>query len=121
MLYTSRDYLQQRGTPETPQDAQSHLCIVIGAETWKRTEIWLMGGESNRLCSPDRLSARASSDAREGLGIAMLPPNVVVQPLFRAGLVEFIPERMGTAAHVLATTADRATSAKCRRLIAEVL
>ncbi len=58
--------------------------------------------------------------AREDLGIAMLPRNIVVQPLFGAGLVRVLPEWAGTAAHILAITADRATSAKGRRLIGAV-
>lgn len=124
MLYASHGYLQQRGTPEKPEDLQSHPCIRHWSgeveEHWdlahgRRKQTVALAG--SMVCSSVLGCAQA---AREDVGIAMLPRYIVVQPLFGAGLVRVLPEWTGTAAHILAITADRAISAKGRRLIGAV-
>ena len=124
MLYASQAYVGQRGTPKSPQDLPEHLCIRHWSgevETqWdlfhgRRKESVLLAGST--VCSSVLACAQA---AREDLGIAMLPAQFAVQPLFGGGLVRVLPRWVGTTAHILAITSDRTLSAKARGVIAAI-
>ena len=124
MLYASQAYLQQCGTPTKPRDLRAHRCIRHWsgeADTqWdlfqrrRKQSVTLAG---SMVCSSVLACAQA---AREGMGIAMLPAQFAVQPLFGAGLIRVLPQWTGAAAHILAISADRTLSAKTRKLIAAV-
>ena len=124
VLYASQAYLQRRGTPIQPEDLQAHLCIRHWSgdvETqWdlfhgRRKQSVVLAGST--VCSSVLACAQS---AREDLGIAMLPAQLAVQPLFGGGLVRILPQWTGTTAHILAITADRTSSAKTRKLVTAV-
>ncbi len=124
MLYASQAYLQKRGTPKTPQDLQAHLPICHWSGEVE-TQWDLFHGRTKQSVSLAGLTVCSSvlacaQAAREDLGIAMLPAQFAVQPLFGAGLVRVLPQWTGTTAHILAITSDRTLSAKARMLIAAV-
>lgn len=124
MLYASQAYVQRQGAPEKPLDLRAHLCIRHWSgdvETYwdlshvRRRESVPLAGST--VCSSVLACAQA---AREDLGIAMLPMQFAVQPLFGAGLVRILPQWTGATAHILAITADRTLPARTRQLIAAV-
>lgn len=122
MLYASKTYLKQRGTPARPQDLREHSCIrhihVQGAEKlWnlhqgRRCESVILGGvaASNSIIV-------CSQAAREHLGIAMLPLHLASHPSFGAGLTRVLPEWEGDKAKVFALSASRVLPAKTEELI----
>jgi DNA-binding transcriptional LysR family regulator len=87
LLCASPQYLVQRGTPQTPEDLQSHNCLLYGY--FSRGGQWKLmgpGGEkpvpvAGTFCSNNG-EALAIATA-QGLGIALLP-QFIIEPYLEA-------------------------------------
>ena len=113
ILCAAPAYLEQRGTPQVPDDLQSHACLLLGSQP---AGSWLLAGGvievSGPLSSPDSQTIHAAACA--GLGIARLPGVLIAAAVERGALVPVLPacprpdttlyiraERPSTAARVL--------------------
>lgn len=93
LICASHQYLIQRGTPQTPEDLQSHNCLLYGYfSTGGQWKLMGPGGEktvpvAGTFCSNNG-EALAIATA-QGLGIALLP-QFIIEPYLEAQKLEII-------------------------------
>jgi DNA-binding transcriptional LysR family regulator len=93
LVGASRHYLEQHGTPKSPEDLASHDCVGIGS--W---DSWVFEGEKGRIVVPARIVVRyrtlvgAANAVSAGIGLAPLPLIYFHDPVFRSGLVPILTE-----------------------------
>lgn len=100
IVVASPRYLAKRGTPEVPEDLQSHDCILYGVEP-DRTRWKLAGPRGERTV---RVNGVVRSDdlafmralAVEGGGVALSPQAHVHKALARGALRRILPEWRGS-------------------------
>lgn len=93
VLVASPDYLERRGSPDTPDDLDAHACLVVGT-----LDLWTFqgsgGGAVVRRVSPAlRINdGEAVRDAaRAGLGIALMATWCAADELRAGELVPVLP------------------------------
>jgi len=95
-LFASPEYLARQGAPTEPELLQSKDCLVISGQTNKA--LWRLRGPRGTFEVPvtGRLAANAVRPimvaARAGLGIALLPLNLVERDLAERRLVRSLPD-----------------------------
>lgn len=76
-VVASPDYLQRRGTPETPDDLDDHDCVVVGPASAAGTWVVTTPSGPETVAIRGRVAANHLSAARHmaqtGLGLAQLP------------------------------------------------
>lgn len=94
-IYASRSYLKKHGTPQTPEDLESHQFILFKRfmsrvfriqEGRKKTALVYKG----RITVDDMLSARDFAIA--GQGIAVLPDFVAREAVANGSLIQLLPK-----------------------------
>jgi DNA-binding transcriptional LysR family regulator len=94
-MFASPDYLERRGRPRTLDDLQQHECLCFGGRDGKLP--WLLVGPGGArtvsvkgpITSDDMIFLRESACA--GLGIALIPMDIVVAALKEGRLVRVLP------------------------------
>ncbi|EEA02941.1 transcriptional regulator, LysR family [Burkholderia sp. H160] len=117
-LYASPDYLERSGEPGKPADLEQHDCFgILKAGAWTllngtRTETVSVGGRFtlNSVGMARRL-------ATLGMGIVLVPEEIVADELVSGRLRRIMPEWHGTPQPVYAMTETRLLPAKTQRFI----
>jgi DNA-binding transcriptional LysR family regulator len=102
VMVVSRNFLDQYGRPETPADLPKFNTVASTDDIFDGGARWTLTNLDNRTQQIELKPRLVTSDLRvrlqaavRGIGIAMLPEQVVVSPL-REGLVErVLPEWSG--------------------------
>lgn len=119
-LYASRAYLQQHGTPETPDALARHACIVVGSG---RSAVWSFKVRSHEthlaVSGPLRVDSYrlARSAAAEGVGIARLPTSFAKAMVASRELVPLLEETWQRATLYAVHAAGRPAPPKIRAFI----
>ncbi len=91
-LYASPNYLQQHGTPTTPEDLTDHECYGI----LKSVEHWVFDGWDEAIPVKGQLKANSISFIREillqDMGIARMPRVFCRNCVQQGELVELLPD-----------------------------
>jgi DNA-binding transcriptional LysR family regulator len=118
ILLASPVYLEQRGTPQLPQDLAGHECILM-----PRIKAWRLsnGTATVETGVQGRLLLNSNSMIRGlaalGQGIALMPEKIASQELADGQLVRVLPEWQGVPISVYAITETRLLPAKTQRFI----
>ncbi|SQC87283.1 LysR family transcriptional regulator [Klebsiella pneumoniae] len=96
VICATEAYLQQHGTPYTPQDLRAHSCISLGRNA-RRCALEVPSGRQNRnganLRAVRRQPYRVRLDAvRQHLGIGSLPLFTAREALANGDIVQVLPE-----------------------------
>ena len=124
-LYASPDYLDQHGTPKTPQELPAHACLVMG-EAAPTHHYWQFakGDEKTALdIAPPPHSSMTSSALRQWprTGIALLPEYAAYDALKNGAPVTVLEKWLGPVSELSAIyPSRRGATAKVRLLIDEV-
>ena len=92
-LAASREYLQQRGTPQSPADLAAHDFVALGS-----INSLLPASLKGKLGTPPRIALRYRSTGdvvnaiTAGIGVGPVPEVIFEDPLFREILVPIFPE-----------------------------
>ncbi|WP_329766049.1 LysR family transcriptional regulator [Stenotrophomonas geniculata] len=102
LLVASPDYLQRRGTPQTLDDLQQHLCLPFVMPRTGRLAPWILRDDGRDMDWLPRSSIETSDDvlgvvslAEQGIGICQSYAFIVRERLMRGELVEVLPELRG--------------------------
>ena len=106
LAVASADYVQRRGVPQTVDALQDHACMRTFDGTWQPSSYWpLRDGSRVRvdgglMCNDISLLQRA---VQQGLGIAVLPRDLVADALDSGELVAVLEAEVGseTLGHVV--------------------
>jgi DNA-binding transcriptional LysR family regulator len=96
VLVAAPSYLQQHGTPQSPQELAAHACLVY-ASTGRVFDEWTFVGADGqyqiRVSGPIQINDGGAlvSSAVEGGGIALTSRRMVVDELAGGQLVELLP------------------------------
>lgn len=122
LLFASRAYLEERGTPRTIADLARHACIATrggeGTATWAlaRNRVTKRFSFEPRLYVSE--SSAAQRAARAGVGIAMLPEVLCAEDVAHGRLVRVLPRYEGQVGGVaLLYRAHRSVTAAIRTCI----
>jgi DNA-binding transcriptional LysR family regulator len=117
-LFASPRYIEQHGEPERPEDLQNRTCL-----TMSRSKEWVLGDgtETIRVSVGGRFRLNGVGMIRRlsalGMGIAMLPDEVVIDELERGQLRRVLSGWRGEPTSVYAMTETRLLPAKTQRFI----
>ena len=96
LLVASPDYLDRRGTPNTPDELLSHACLHHRYATSGKLEPWPIDGGHHSLRLPMTAVANTIEPliqmAEQGLGIACLPDLAIRHQLGAGTLVPLLDE-----------------------------
>ena len=102
LLVAAPDYLQRRGTPQTLDDLQQHLCLPFVMPRTGRLAPWIFRGDGRDVDWLPRSSIETSDDvlgvvslAEQGIGICQSYEFIVRERLQRGQLVEVLPQLRG--------------------------
>ncbi|WP_049470849.1 LysR family transcriptional regulator [Stenotrophomonas maltophilia] len=102
VLVASPDYLQRRGTPQTLDDLQQHLCLPFVMPRTGRLASWIFRDSGRDVDWLPRSSIETSDDvlgvvslAEQGIGICQSYAFIVRERLLRGQLVEVLPQLRG--------------------------
>ncbi len=120
-LYAATAYLALRGTPTQPADLVEHECIV--ARGAQRQALWRLQGdtESAEVVVRGRFMVNnvglMRTLAERGMGIAVLDPTLVREPVADGRLVQVLPAWSGQRLPVHAVMSSRLQPASVRALL----
>jgi DNA-binding transcriptional LysR family regulator len=102
LLVAAPDYLQRRGTPQTLDDLQQHLCLPFVMPRTGRLAPWIFRDDGRDVDWLPRSSIETSDDvlgvvslAEQGIGICQSYAFIVRERLLRGQLVEVLPQLRG--------------------------
>ncbi|WP_322547677.1 LysR family transcriptional regulator [Stenotrophomonas geniculata] len=102
VLVASPEYLQRRGTPQTLDDLQQHLCLPFVMPRTGRLAPWIFQDDGRDVDWLPRSSIETSDDvlgvvslAEQGIGICQSYAFIVRERLRRRQLVEVLPQLRG--------------------------
>ena len=102
LLVAAPDYLQRRGTPQTLDDLQQHLCLPFVMPRTGRLAPWIFRDGGRDVDWLPRSSIETSDDvlgvvslAEQGIGICQSYAFIVRERLQRGQLVEVLPQLRG--------------------------
>lgn len=102
LLVAAPDYLQRRGTPQTLDDLQQHLCLPFVMPRTGRLAPWVFCAGGRDVDWLPRSSIETSDDvlgvmslAEQGIGICQSYEFIVRERLQRGQLVEVLPQLRG--------------------------
>jgi DNA-binding transcriptional LysR family regulator len=102
LLVAAPDYLQRRGTPQTLDDLQQHLCLPFVMPRTGRLAPWIFRDGARDVDWLPRSSIETSDDvlgvvslAEQGIGICQSYEFIVRKRLQRGQLVEVLPQLRG--------------------------
>jgi len=102
VLVASPQYLQRRGTPQTLDDLQQHLCLPFVMPRTGRLAPWVFRDGGRDVDWLPRSSIETSDDvlgvvplAEQGIGICQSYAFIVRERLLRGELVEVLPQLRG--------------------------
>lgn len=102
LLVAAPDYLQRRGTPQTLDDLQQHLCLPFVMPRTGRLAPWVFREDGHDVDWVPRWSIETSDDmlgvvslAEQGMGICQSYDFIVRERLQRGQLVEVLPQLRG--------------------------
>ncbi|AKC80646.1 LysR family transcriptional regulator [Xanthomonas arboricola] len=117
-LFASPQYLQQHGVPDSPEALQRHECFSVSRQgnwTLKR------GAESIEIAATSRFNVNSVGMIRRlatlGMGIVLMPREIVADDLERGALEHVMPNWHGTPLSVYAITETRLLPAKTQRFV----
>lgn len=117
-LYASPGYLERSGEPSQPVELEQHECVSI-----LRTGVWTLhdGKNTVTVSVSSRFSLNSVGMIRRlatlGMGIILLPEEIVVDELVSGKLRRIMPQWRGTPQPVYALTETRLLPAKTQRFI----
>ncbi len=117
-IYTAPRYLAQHGTPNQPLELSQHECLyMLKANTWTLHN----GKQTKHVPVHARFTLNSMGMIRRltilGMGIAMLPAEMVADEVASGQLQRILPQWQGTAIPVYAMTETRLLPAKTQRFI----
>lgn len=117
-MYAAPSYLSQHGEPQQPKDLIQHQCLyMLKANTWELRN----DKQLHHIPVKSRFSFNSVGMVRRltglGLGIALLPTEMVSQELSTGQLQQVLPQWQGISIPVYALTETRLLPAKTQRLI----
>lgn len=98
-ICASPEYLAANGTPEKPQDLASHKCL--GFTLWRNQSGWraflsqLSSSPMTRLESNNVAALHIA--AKNGIGLLLIPRNLVEEDIKAKKLIEILPSYLPTA------------------------
>jgi len=97
LLVAAPDYLQRRGTPQTLDDLQQHLCLPFVMPRTGRLAPWIFRDGGRDVDWLPRSSIETSDDVlgEQGIGICQSYAFIVQERLQRGQLVEVLPQLRG--------------------------
>lgn len=102
LLVAAPDYLQRRGTPQTLDDLQQHLCLPFVMPRTGRLAPWVFRDGGRDVDWLPRSSIETSDDvlgvvslAEQGIGICQSYEFIVRERLQRGQLMEVLPQLRG--------------------------
>ena len=107
----SREYLERRGSPKSPEELALHDCIAAGAG-----DPWMLQGPRGRIEVPARVVARyrttsgAAHAVAAGMGLAVLPRIFFEDPLFKDQFVPILTDYPAMRATLYLVHVRRATA-----------
>ena len=120
-MFAAPTYLALRGKPSQPADLVEHECILLrGAQ---RQALWRLQGDSDmaEVLVRGRFMVNNVSLMRvlaeRGLGIAMLDPSLVREPLAQGRLLQVLPEWAAPRLPMHAVMSSRLQPASVRALL----
>lgn len=117
-LYASPDYLARHGEPNSPLELEQHQCFNI-----RRGGGWTLhaGDKTHTVMVAGRFAINSVGMIRRmaslGLGIVLMPEEVVADDLASGALQRIMPQWQGTPQAVHAMTETRLLPAKTQRFI----
>jgi DNA-binding transcriptional LysR family regulator len=93
VIAASREYLQRRGVPRSPEDLAGHDCVMVG-----NGQSWSITGPNGSIEVPARVVLRFRSTGgvahavSAGIGLAPLPLMVIEDPAFRGTLTPVLAD-----------------------------
>ena len=117
-LYASPDYLARAGEPQVPADLEQHDCLgILSAETWTLAQ----GDQTVTVPLRGRVRLNSVGMARRlaelGMGIVLMPEEIVADELAHGRLQRIMPAWCGRPQQVHAMTENRLLPAKTQRFI----
>ncbi|MDR2260518.1 MAG: LysR family transcriptional regulator [Azoarcus sp.] len=118
-LYASPEYLETAGKPGTPADLARHECLNI-----RKAGAWTLSNGTETVTVPvrGRFTFNNASMIRRlatlGMGIILMPEEIVIDDLRQGRLCRVMPEWRGGALSVHALTETRLLPAKTQCFIA---
>lgn len=119
-VYASPQYLKNAGEPALPQELAAHECLGLRS---LRSGRWTLsrGGESIEVEVTSRIQANSVGLIRRlaslGMGIAILPREIVAEDVEHGKLVRILGDWQGPPTPVYAMTETRLLPAKTQRFI----
>jgi DNA-binding transcriptional LysR family regulator len=117
-LYASPRYLERSGSPKEPLDLERHECLnMLKSRSWTL----LRPKETIQVSTSSRFTANSVGLIRRlatlGMGIVLVPEEVVADDLAAGRLVRVLPKWQGKPTPVYALTETRLLPAKTQRFI----
>jgi DNA-binding transcriptional LysR family regulator len=117
-LYASPHYLERSGIPKEPIDLERHECLnILKSHSWTL----LRPKETIQVSTSSRFTANSVGLIRRlatlGMGIVLVPEEVVADDLAAGRLVRVLPKWQGKPTPVYALTETRLLPAKTQRFI----
>lgn len=109
-VYAAPSYLQQHGTPQTPDDLQTHQCLIFRQGF---QDYWPLSDGTDEVQAPISGTIQSNSPgmnrelAIHGAGITLLPELVARQAVAQGQLQHILPQWRGTVVPVYALTTTR--------------
>jgi DNA-binding transcriptional LysR family regulator len=92
----SPKYLEQHGTPTTPQDLVSHFHVTLSRDVGAPWSFKTMAGHIERLRFRTAYSVNSANAARDavldGMGFALLPEDLIAESLDARRLLAVLPD-----------------------------
>ena len=110
VIAASREYLQRRGVPQSPEDLAQHDCLMIGSG-----HSWHLTGPNGTIEVPARVVLRFASSMTvavahavcAGMGLAPLPRLIFEDPMFKDALCPVLVKHPLRHSHLYALYVSR--------------
>jgi len=110
VIAASREYLQRRGVPQSPEDLAHHDCLMIGSG-----HSWHLTGPNGTIEVPARVVLRFASSMTvavahavcAGMGLAPLPRLIFEDPMFKDALCPVLVKHPLRHSHLYALYVSR--------------
>ncbi len=124
-LFAAPAYLELRGHPSQPADLVEHECILMrGAQA--QQALWRLQGDTDSSATAEvAVRGRFMANnvglmrvlAERGMGIAVLDPSLVREPLAKGRLLQVLPEWAAQRLPIHAVMSSRLQPARVRALL----